>query len=236
MAQTAYCRECGERVVVTETGRCPKTHGRECLTEHEDNDAVRQANVAPADTDSTKNPLVLAFAVLSMCAVLSVVLVFHRLTDDSRQASIEAFQSALTTEGDSGPVSQSEGERSRQSQLGLQSPPERVPAPTEGPETAVEPEPAPEPKPAPTEAGGLSLAERKAIFWDLAEAEDRAMAEADAVYDPMNPDYDNIMANIDLNDELYDRYYKEILRRYGISDAVARQIMVEGSQARWPTP
>lgn len=111
-----------------------------------------------------------------------------------------------------------------------------APAASEKPKPAPPPEPKPAPAPAPEETVSMSVAERKAIFWELAEAEDRAMAEADAVYDPMNPDYDNIMANIDLNDELYDRYYKEILKRYGISDAVARKIMVEGSQARWPTP
>ena len=77
---------------------------------------------------------------------------------------------------------------------------------------------------------GLTEEERKHIFREVAAAEDRGMTEAERMY----PDPENIMEQVYKIGELQDKYKAEILKKWGISEEVWNEIMVEGVTMHWP--
>ena len=85
---------------------------------------------------------------------------------------------------------------------------------------------------------GLSEELRRAIFKELVAAEDRADAEAEAVYpvDIFDPNYeeDNVLRNITLSDELLDEYRAEVRAKYGITREQQSAISLEGVTSYWP--
>lgn len=85
---------------------------------------------------------------------------------------------------------------------------------------------------------GLTEGERRNIYKEIAEAEAKAMAEADKLYpiDATDPNYkqENVMKNIDKADELEKKYTAEVIKKYGITDDIATKITVEALTENWP--
>lgn len=81
----------------------------------------------------------------------------------------------------------------------------------------------------------LTLEERKAFYWELIEAQDRAVLEADAKY-PMDDDPPNVDAYVTLWLELTGTYEEEVRRKYGLSAAQAEIVIEEGLVNNWPMP
>ncbi len=69
-------------------------------------------------------------------------------------------------------------------------------------------------------------------------AEDRADAEAEAVYpvDIFDPNYEggNVLKNVTLSDELLDDYRAEVRAKYGITQEQQSAISLEGVTNYWP--
>ena len=87
---------------------------------------------------------------------------------------------------------------------------------------------------------GLSEAKRRDVYFDLAEAQDRAMNEAIARYptDPsVSPNWrSNVRKQIALEESLKGRYEGQVGRKYGLSTDQLIKIAVEGATKAWPTP
>lgn len=83
---------------------------------------------------------------------------------------------------------------------------------------------------APEQRFGLSEAERKEVFREVAAAEDRATREAMALV----PDSD-IMKQIELERKLTQKYKAEVARKYGLTEDHLLKISVEGVKKGWPT-
>jgi len=81
----------------------------------------------------------------------------------------------------------------------------------------------------------LSTAQRKACYMELVQAEDRAVAEAEAKY-PLNADPPNIDAHMTLRFSLIEKYEKAVADKYGITMEQAAAITVEGTEQGWPMP
>ena len=84
---------------------------------------------------------------------------------------------------------------------------------------------------APKERHGLSEAERKQVFREIAAAEDRATREAMARVSDSE-----IMKQIDLERELTQKYKTEVARKRGLTYDDLFEISVEGVKMGWPMP
>ena len=80
---------------------------------------------------------------------------------------------------------------------------------------------------------GMTKKERQNFFADYYDAEERAIDEAQIKY-PIEVS-ENIMKNYDYQQELGTRYKEEVIERYGISEDIARKIMIEGIELNWPS-
>ena len=84
----------------------------------------------------------------------------------------------------------------------------------------------------------ISEDQRRAIFKELLAAEDRADAEAEAIYplDIFDPNWqeDNVEKNVDLFWELFEKYNAEVRAKYGITEDHADEIGAEGATQYWP--
>lgn len=78
---------------------------------------------------------------------------------------------------------------------------------------------------------GLSEAQRKQVFREVADAEDRATREAMARV----PD-SQIMKQIELERELTEKYKAEVARKYGLTKDHLLKISVEGVRNGWLAP
>ncbi len=94
------------------------------------------------------------------------------------------------------------------------------------------PSPTPSPGPPPT---NLSLEERKAFYWELIEAQDRAVAEAEAAH-PMDSDPPQVDEYVRLWLELTAKYESAVREKYDVSEAQADAIVEEGIVSSWPMP
>jgi hypothetical protein len=81
----------------------------------------------------------------------------------------------------------------------------------------------------------LTLAERQAFYWELIEAQDRAVIEADAKY-PMDADPPDVDSYVALWIELNTKYEAEVRTKYGLSPAQANVVVEEGLANNWPMP
>ena len=88
------------------------------------------------------------------------------------------------------------------------------------------------------ETTGLSEEQRRTIFKELVAAEDRADAEAEAIYplDIFDPNYQEgtIEKYVALSNELLDKYRAEVRAKYGITEEQQSAIIVEGVTEYWP--
>jgi cytoskeletal protein RodZ len=89
--------------------------------------------------------------------------------------------------------------------------------------------------PAPAPPTGLSLAERKAFYWELIEAQDRAVAEAEKAH-PMDSDPPQVDDYVALWLELTKEYEGAVMEKYGVTQAQADAIVDEGITSGWPMP
>ena len=76
---------------------------------------------------------------------------------------------------------------------------------------------------------GLTIDQRRSYYLELGESEVRAFEVADAQIDPM-VDY---WGNLDLYDELADRYAAELRAKYGITPEQSTDIIIEAIEGRW---
>ncbi len=87
--------------------------------------------------------------------------------------------------------------------------------------------------------GGLTLAERKQVAWELAEKEDKAMVDAEMRY-PTNlvngGSMDNVMPNAEYWSELSEKYQAEVRKKWGITYDEMLDIIVEATENDWPLP
>jgi hypothetical protein len=90
-------------------------------------------------------------------------------------------------------------------------------------------------KPPPAPPTGLSLAERQAFYWELIEAQDRAVAEAEKAH-PMDSDPPQVDAYVALWLELTKEYEAAVMEKYGVTQAQADAIVDEGITSGWPMP
>lgn len=81
----------------------------------------------------------------------------------------------------------------------------------------------------PEEKFGFSEEDRKIIFKEMADAEDRALKEARAKI----PD-SQFMEQFDLKDELEAKYKSKIAEAYGLNEDQFLEIMLEGVLKGWP--
>ncbi len=81
----------------------------------------------------------------------------------------------------------------------------------------------------------LTLAQRRACYWDLVAAQDRAVAEAEAAY-PLDADPPDIEAHLALRASLTEEYEAAVRDEYDITAAQLAAIAEEGIQAGWPMP
>ena len=77
---------------------------------------------------------------------------------------------------------------------------------------------------------GLTLAERKAVFLELAEAERRAEREAASA----NSDAPESMAEVDLAQRLSLEYKDAVAKKHGLTREQAIELSVEGFEGGWP--
>jgi hypothetical protein len=76
---------------------------------------------------------------------------------------------------------------------------------------------------------GLTLAQRKAVFLELADAERRAESEAEAeVHDPPES-----MEEVDRAQRLAQKYKAAVAAKYGITNEQAVAVSVEGMESEW---
>lgn len=90
-----------------------------------------------------------------------------------------------------------------------------------------------DPKPVP--AVELTLEQRKACYWDLIAAEDRAVAEAEKKY-PLDAEEPKVNEHLTLRFSLTEKYQAEVAEEFGISVEQAAQVMAEGTDNQWPMP
>ena len=135
--------------------------------------------------------------------------------------------SAMATEAAVGPLANSV--RSRQEQA-AQNPGTSTSSGGDDGGTASTPA-----KPAPAPPTGLSLAKRQACYWELIEAQDRAVAEAENAY-PMDSDPPQVDAYVALWLELTKEYEAAVMERHGVTQAQADAIVDEGITSGWPMP
>jgi hypothetical protein len=83
----------------------------------------------------------------------------------------------------------------------------------------------------PEERFGLSEGKRKQVFRELAAAEDRATREAEA-----RVPHTEVMKQIELNNELTEKYKGEVARKHGLTPDQLVDIAVEGIKKGWPAP
>jgi len=81
----------------------------------------------------------------------------------------------------------------------------------------------------PADTTGLPEDQRRTIFKELLAAEHRADAEAYAAYP------DDVDKQVDLWDELLDKYRAEVCAKYGITEDQSYEIDAEGITQYWPT-
>ncbi len=85
-----------------------------------------------------------------------------------------------------------------------------------------------------------SLEEKQEIFYKVAQAEDKAMKEAEKMYPTSlyNVDADqakkNVEPNAELSHELEEKYKQEILNEYNVSKDEWVKIATEGVKDNWP--
>ena len=85
-----------------------------------------------------------------------------------------------------------------------------------------------------------SLEEKQEIFYKVAQAEDKAMKEAEKMYPTSlyNVDADqakkNVEPNAELSQELEEKYKQEILNEYNVSKDEWVKIATEGVRDNWP--
>jgi hypothetical protein len=104
------------------------------------------------------------------------------------------------------------------------------------------------PKPAETVVQRLSENQRRAIFTDLVQAEDRAMREAEKRY-PIDESLltrspsryrqhviDKTDAQIKESDRLNEKYERELLERHGLTERELNDIKKEAMNEQWPLP
>ncbi len=77
---------------------------------------------------------------------------------------------------------------------------------------------------------GLTEDERRQIFREAVAAEDRGMTEAERMY----PDPEDIMEQVYKIGELQEKYKAEVMEKWGISEEVWLDILVEGVTMHWP--
>lgn len=82
---------------------------------------------------------------------------------------------------------------------------------------------------------GLTLEQRKACFYDLIGAEDRAVAQAEATY-PMDDDPENVQKNVELRLQLQEQFEAEVAQEYGVTAEQLDAIAEEGIRNSWPMP
>jgi len=89
---------------------------------------------------------------------------------------------------------------------------------------------------------GLSENERKKVYRELGEAEDRADAEVQAMHpfpNPLDPAYSAARSKAQLQKQiqalgpLTKKYRAEVAQRHGITEKALRAITVEGFQENW---
>lgn len=90
-------------------------------------------------------------------------------------------------------------------------------------------------KPAQPVPVGLSEEQRKAVFWDLIAAWDRAVLEAEKAF-PLSADNPDVVAHVKLRMSLIAEYEAEIMDEYDITAAQLETIYNEGIAKRWPMP
>ena len=82
---------------------------------------------------------------------------------------------------------------------------------------------------------GFTEEERKQIFKEIVAAEDRAMNEADIKYPiKAGATLNDIEKNIDLNNELTEKYKTQVRTKYGITEDIESEIIVESFEELWP--
>lgn len=81
----------------------------------------------------------------------------------------------------------------------------------------------------------LTLEERKAFYWEIIEAQDRAVLEANAEY-PMDADPPDVDSYIALWLELSEEYEGAVRAKYGLIPAQADIVIEEGIVNNWPMP
>lgn len=81
----------------------------------------------------------------------------------------------------------------------------------------------------------LTLEQRKACYYDLIAAQDRAVAEAEAAF-PLDSEDADVEAHMELRFELLARYEAEVREEYGVTSEQLDAIVSEGIQNNWPMP
>jgi len=89
--------------------------------------------------------------------------------------------------------------------------------------------------PKPVVPVSLTIEQRKAFYWEIIEAQDRAVAEADAQY-PMDADPPQVAEYVALWLKLTEEYEAEVRRKYGLTPEQADAVIEEGIVNRWPMP
>ena len=103
--------------------------------------------------------------------------------------------------------------------------------PTPFPTTAHTPKPMPTVAPFVTKpVKGFSESERQKIFSELVGAEDRAMADAESSFSPID-DSANYLAEVD---RLTPKYKAEVVAKFRLSKKQAEGISDEGVDNQWP--
>ncbi len=81
---------------------------------------------------------------------------------------------------------------------------------------------------------GFTEEKRKQIFKEIVAAEDKAMNEADIKYPiKAGATLDDIEKNIDLNNELIEKYKTQVRTKYGITEDIESEIIVESFKELW---
>lgn len=195
-------------------------------------------------------------SIITMLAVVAVVTAISVLNNDNPSASRYTSEldslgdpssaessldstgtdlsdpSAMATEAALAPLANSV--RSRQEQAAQDPGPDASPTEDEAEDadggTAATPV-----NPAPAPPTGLSLTERMALYWELIEAQDRAIAEAEKAH-PMDSDPPQVDAYVALWLKLTQEYEAAIMEKYGVTQAQADAIIEEGITSGWPMP
>lgn len=82
---------------------------------------------------------------------------------------------------------------------------------------------------------GLTTEKRKACYWEGVQAEDRAVAEAEAAY-PLDSEHKDADKHLALRASLMEKYKTVVAQKYGITLSQLEKVMEEGVQKHWPMP